>query len=208
MSVFGKGLSTYFRNFSEMINPNYLVVNGITWVRVVAFPFLLALIWCENLDVFKWLLGICFFTDAIDGILARKLKVASVFGTKLDSIGDDLTILAGVLGVWFFKKDFLHEQRWIIGMMLGLFVIQTILAFIRYGRITSFHTILAKLAAILQGSFLILLFFTAEPFYPLFYAAAFITTLELIEEIILVMILKEWHTNVKGVFWVVKNALK
>lgn len=191
-----------------MINPNYLVVNGITWVRVLAFPFLLLLIWLDRSDVFKWLLGICFFTDAIDGILARKLKVASVFGTKLDSIGDDLTILAGVLGVWFFKKGFLYEQRWIIGTMLGLFIIQTSLAFIRYGRITSFHTILAKLAAVLQGSFLILLFFTAEPFYPLFYTAAFVTTLELIEEIILVLMLRDWHTNVKGIFWVVKNALK
>jgi phosphatidylglycerophosphate synthase len=198
----------YFRILPVMVNRNYFVVNGITWVRVVAFPFLLLLIWTDRQDLFKWLLGICFFTDAIDGILARKLKVASVFGTKLDSIGDDLTILAGVLGVWFFKKGFLYEQRWFIGTMLGLFAVQTLLAFLRYGRITSFHTVLAKLAAILQGSFLILLFFTDEPFLPLFFAASFITTLELIEEIILVLMLKEWHTNVKGIFWVVRRSLK
>lgn len=191
-----------------MINRNYFIVNGITWVRVIAFPVLLLLIWWDRQDIFKWLLGICFFTDAIDGMLARKLKVASVFGTKLDSIGDDLTILAGVLGVWFFKQGFLHEQRWFIGTMLGLFALQTILAFFRYGRITSFHTILAKLAAILQGSFLILLFFTQEPFLPLFYAASFITTLELIEEIILVVLLKDWHTNIKGVYWAIRDGLK
>ncbi|MFM7728854.1 MAG: CDP-alcohol phosphatidyltransferase family protein, partial [Flavobacteriales bacterium] len=171
-------------------------------------PILLLLIWFNRLAVFKWLLGICFFTDAIDGILARKLKVASVFGTKLDSIGDDLTILAGILGVWFFKKGFLYEQRWFIGTMLILFALQTLLAFLRYGRITSFHTLLAKLAAILQGSFLILLFFTSDPFLPLFYTAAFITTLELIEEIILVLLLKEWHTNVKGIYWVMKAAMR
>jgi phosphatidylglycerophosphate synthase len=181
------------------------VVNGITWVRVIAFPFLVLLIYLDRQDIFKWLLGICFFTDLIDGMLARKLKVASVFGTKLDSIGDDLTILAGILGVWFFKQDFLIEQRWTIGVMLVLFVLQTLLAFIRYGRITSFHTFLAKLAALLQGTFLLLLFFTQSPFYPLFYVAAIVTTLELIEEIILVMLLNEWRANVRGVFWVLRN---
>ena len=190
-----------------MINNNYFLVNGITWVRVIAFPFLILLIYLDRQDIFKWLLGICFFTDLIDGMLARKLQVASVFGTKLDSIGDDLTILAGVLGVWFFKQDFLVEQRWTIGIMLVLFVVQTIMAFIRYGRITSFHTFFAKLAALLQGCFLLLLFFTQKPFYPLFYFAALVTTLELIEEIILVVMLKEWRANVRGIFWVLRNRL-
>lgn len=181
------------------------MVNGITWVRVIAFPFLLLLIYFDRQDIFKWVLGLCFFTDLIDGVLARKLKVASVFGTRLDSIGDDLTILAGVLGVWFFKQEFLYEQRWTIGTMLVLFLVQTIMALLRYGRITSFHTFLAKLAALLQGVFLLLLFFTQSPFYPLFYLAALVTVLELLEEIVLVVMLKEWRANVRGIFWVRRN---
>jgi CDP-diacylglycerol--glycerol-3-phosphate 3-phosphatidyltransferase len=139
-------------------------------------------------------------------MLARKLKVASVFGTKLDSIGDDLTIVAGVLGVWYFKKDFFIEQLPLIGGMLLLFLFQITLSFLKYGRITSFHTILAKLAAVLQGSFLILLFFTASPFYGLFYLAAAVTTLELIEEILLVMFLKNWQANIKGLYWVFRKG--
>ena len=189
-----------------MLNRRFVIVNGITWIRVIAFPVLLLLIYLGNTAVFKWLLGICFFTDAIDGMLARKLKVASVFGTKLDSIGDDLTIVAGVLGVWYFKKDFFIEQLPLIGSMLLLFLFQIGISFMRYGRITSFHTVLAKIAAVLQGSFLILLFFTSTPLYALFYLAAIVTTMELIEEIILVFLLKTWKTNIKGLYWVLRNG--
>ncbi|MFM2206362.1 MAG: hypothetical protein RL213_337 [Bacteroidota bacterium] len=188
-----------------MKSGKFYLVNGITSVRIVAFPFLLLFIYRNEQDAFKWLLGICFLTDMIDGFLARRLKVASEFGTRMDSIGDDLTIVAGVSGIWFFKQDFLREQQWFIYMMLGLFVVQTLLAFIRYGRITSFHTYLAKLAALLQGVFLLLLFFTEEPFDPLFYGLTAITTLELIEEILLVLVLKEWRTNVKGLYWALRK---
>ena len=188
-----------------MLNRRFLIVNGITWIRLIAFPVLLLLIYLGNLAIFKWLLGVSFFTDAIDGMLARKLKVASVFGTKLDSIGDDLTIVAGVLGVWYFKKDFFIEQLPLIGSMLLLFLFQIIISFIRYGRITSFHTVLAKIAAVLQGSFMILLFFTASPLYGLFYLASAVTTLELFEEIFLVLFLKKWQANIKGLYWVLRN---
>jgi CDP-diacylglycerol--glycerol-3-phosphate 3-phosphatidyltransferase len=86
-----------------------------------------------------------------------------------------------------------------------LFFVQTTYAFIRYGKMTNFHTYLAKTAALLQGVFLILVFFTEEPSLILFYAATIVTMLELTEEIILVDLLPQWKTNVKGIFWVLKN---
>jgi CDP-diacylglycerol--glycerol-3-phosphate 3-phosphatidyltransferase len=70
---------------------------------------------------------------------------------------------------------------------------------------TTFHTCLAKSAAFMQGVFLILVFFTTEPVMLLFYAAAVITMLQLIEEIILVSLLTEWKANVKGLYWLIKK---
>ena len=67
---------------------------------------------------------------------------------------------------------------------------------------TSFHTWLAKAAAIFQGVFLLLVFFTGEPNMILFYTAVLVTMLELIEEIILVYLLPVWETDVKGIFQV------
>ena len=184
---------------------SYYVINGITLYRIVAAPFLLMLLFTGHYAIFKWLLLLSFFTDFIDGYLARKFMVASVFGTRLDSIGDDLTVLAAMVGLVVIKPAFIVEQKIIFIVMAVLFVLQTVYALIRYGRISSFHTYLAKLAAILQGIFLILVFFTKEPILFLFYTASLVTILELTEETILVYFLPKWEANVKGLYWVLKK---
>lgn len=183
----------------------FYLVNAITLYRVLAAPCLVIIILNDRIDIFKWLLGFSFFTDLIDGQLARKFKVSSRFGAYIDSIGDDLTVLAGIAGVYFFRPTFLYDQRILIAVMVSLFFLQIIIALLRYRRISSFHTLLAKMAALFQGSFLILLFFLENPFMPLFYLASIITILDLIEEIILVLLLKEWRANVRGIYWVMRE---
>lgn len=182
----------------------YYIVNGITLYRLLAAPLLLILIFNRQYDWFKWLLAISFFTDAVDGYLARKYKAASVLGAQLDSIADDLTVAAGIIALFLLKADFVREQYFIIIPLLVLYITQTALAFIRYGKISSFHTYLAKTAALLQGVFLVLIFF-ADPILHLFYAAALVTALDLAEEIILVLLLPRWQANVKGLYWVLKK---
>lgn len=183
----------------------WYVINGITLYRIIAAPFLLVLIFTGQYDIFKWLLGVSFFTDLIDGFLARKYKVTSVLGTRLDSIGDDLTVLVGVIALFVLKGVFIREHMIEFIILLVLFLVQIIFAFTRYGKMTNFHTYLAKTAALLQGIFLIITFFTDQPNLILFYAAAIVTMFELIEEIILVSLLKNWKANVKGIYWVLKE---
>jgi len=183
----------------------WYVINGVTLYRIIAAPFLLVLLFAKQYDIFKWLLGVSFFTDLIDGYLARKYKVTSILGTKLDSIGDDLTVLVAMIALFVLKLAFIKQQIITFIILLVLFLVQITYALIRYGKITSFHTYLAKTAALLQGVFLLLVFFTDEPNLILFYAAAIVTILELTEEIILVSLLQQWKANVKGIYWVLKK---
>lgn len=143
----------------------WYLVNGITMYRIVAAPFLLALLFTGHYNLFKWLLGVSFFTDLIDGYLARKFKVASVLGTKLDSIGDDLTILVAMTALFYMKWAFIKQQRVLFIIMFSLFLVQTTYALIRYGKITSFHTYLAKAAALVQGVFLLLFSLPMNPVF-------------------------------------------
>lgn len=182
----------------------YYVVNGISIYRIAAAFLLLFLIIIHRPDIFKWLLAISFFTDAVDGFLARKYKVMSTFGARIDSIGDDLTILMAVIGVIVMKTAFLKQQQTLIITLLTLYAAQNVLAFIRYKKMTSFHTYLAKVAALLQGCFLILLFFLPKPPLYLFYAAAAVTILDLIEETIMVLLLPRWQSDIKGLYWALK----
>jgi phosphatidylglycerophosphate synthase len=182
----------------------YYIVNGITLYRMVAAPVLLLLIISHRPEIFKWLLAISFLTDAIDGYLAHRYKVISILGARLDSIADDLTIAVAITGMIVFKSEFLGQEITPVILLLALFVLQTAFAVVRYGKMSSFHTYAAKTAAILQGIFLLLLFFLDEPVYILFYITAAVTAIELVEEIILVLMLPQWKTDVKGLYWVIR----
>lgn len=183
----------------------WYVINGITLYRVVAAPFLLLLVLTGWHELFKWLLLLSFFTDFIDGFLARRYKVTSVLGTKLDSIGDDLTVLVAMVGLFVEMPEFIEREKYILLLLFIMFLAEISYAFYRYRKMTSFHTYLAKAAAILQGLFLLLTFFWSEPVYILFYAAVIVTFLELLEEIILIHLLPVWETNVGGLYWVLKR---
>ena len=199
--------STKIKSLSDLLTASRQVklINLVTLYRIAAFPVLLVMIFINQFGIFKWLFVISFVTDIIDGYLARKFKANSVLGAKLDSIGDDLTILAGVVGLWVAKSDFLITELIIFAVPLGLFLLQMVMAIVRYGRRSSFHTYGAKAAAILQGFFLCSMFLFANPVYWLFYTTAVVTTIELIEETLIVVVLRQWKTNVKGLYWVLKE---
>lgn len=184
---------------------SYYIVNAITVYRIIAAPALILLVLYHRLDIFRWLLPVSFFTDAIDGFLSRRYKVASIAGSKLDSIGDDLTILASIAGTIVFKPALIRQEIVLSAILIGLFLLQVGLAMLRYRRMTSFHTYMAKMAMVFQGVFFILLFFLPDTPYGLFHVAAAVTIIDLLEEIILVLILPAWQANVRGIYWVIRN---
>jgi CDP-diacylglycerol--glycerol-3-phosphate 3-phosphatidyltransferase len=186
----------------------FALVNLITAFRILAAPVLLLLLFTQQWHLFKWLLLVAFLTDLIDGELARRFKVTSVLGSKLDSIGDDLTVFVAMVGMFIHFPDFIRQELIFIIALLALFLLQISLALYRYGKISSFHTYFAKLAAFFQGVFLLSSFFFHQPNLFLFYVAAAITIADLAEEIILVLLIPTWRANVKGLYWVMKERRK
>jgi phosphatidylglycerophosphate synthase len=193
---------------ADVQRTSFYIVNAITVYRLVAAFLLLYLIVNADIELFRWLLLVSFFTDAIDGFLARKYGVVSVAGSRLDSVADDLTVLMAIIGMIVFETGFLWDQLPLIFLLTGLYLLQLVMAFIRYGKLSSFHTFLAKIAAVLQGVFLVLLFFLPEWPVALFHLAALFTILDLTEEILLVLLLPRWQSNVKGLYWVWKENRK
>lgn len=187
---------------------SYYIINAITLYRIVTVPLLLWLLFTGQYAVFKWGIALSFFTDLIDGFLARTFRVTSVAGTKLDSIGDDLTVAVALTGLIVIFPGFVREHSSILIVLLVVFLIQLGYSMIRYGRMSNFHTWLAKTAALLQGCFLILCFFTGDPSRVFFYIATGITLLELVEEIVLVHYLPQWRANVHSIFHVWEEQKK
>lgn len=188
-----------------MRNIYYHIVSSITMYRLVMGIILIVLVSVDQYTIFKWLLPVSFFTDIVDGYLARKYKVTSRTGSIKDSIADDITVAAAFIAAIVYRWPFVKQQAGILLILGALYLTQNFLAFKRYGKMTSFHTLLAKLAAVLQGCFFILLFLLRDPVYSLFYAAVIVTGAGLCEEILLVILLPRWQANVHGLYWALKN---
>ncbi len=188
-----------------MHKKSYYIINGITVYRLIAAPLLAILIIYNLPGIFKWLLAVSYLTDAVDGYLARKFKVTSIAGAKLVSVADYLTIIVSIVGVIVFKPEFLKQELMLIIFLISLFIIQTVIGLIRYGKLTSFHTYAAKVSAIIFVVFLLTLFFFPDKYELLFYGTAFLITTELIEEIILCFMLTTWEADVKGLYWVINR---
>jgi len=168
--------------------------------RVLAVPLLLTFVWYDERLLFSWFLMISYSTDAIDGFLARKLKITSARGSQLDSFGDQLTLIVALIGLVVFEPNFIKDNLVLIAIAFVPYIIQMIIAFNKYGKTTAFHTYLAKLSAIVQSVFILwLLFF--NPVYWLFYVMIVLGVLETIEEIMLIFMYDDWVEGVKGIYW-------
>lgn len=187
--------------------PAYYLINALTWYRLLAAPVLLVLLFTPLSFLFKWLLGLSLLTDAVDGMLARSWHVTSRKGALRDSSADDLTILAGLVGLVKYQPAYLLAHMLPAATLLTLYVFQVIFALSRYGRLSGFHTYTAKTAAVAQGGFLLLFFFKGNPGEVGFQLTFALTGLSLLEDIILVALLPKWRPDVKGLVWVVVQKL-
>jgi len=186
---------------------NFNFVDWISFYRILAAPFLLVLLWLDNRETFTWFLLISYFTDMVDGFLARKFKISSARGSQLDSFGDQVTFVIGILGLFIFENGFVIQNIFLILISFTPYVIQMIIAYVKYGKATAFHTYLAKLSALIQGTFILwALFFM--PNYWLFYAMIAFGILETAEEIILIFMHKQWVSDIKGIYWVLRDHNK
>jgi len=183
---------------------NFNIADWFSFYRVIAAPFLVLLLWLDERQLFAWFLLISYSTDAIDGYLARKLKITSPRGSQLDSFGDQITLVVGLIGLLIFENEFIKKNIILIGVAFVPYIIQMIIAYYKYGKATSFHTYLAKLSAIIQSAFILYSLFFA-PNYTLFYIMIAFGLLETFEEITLIFMYDNWASDVKGIYWAFRD---
>ena len=183
---------------------NFNIADWFSFYRVLAAPFLVLLLWLDERQLFTWFLLISYLTDAIDGYLARKLKITSPRGSQLDSFGDQVTLVVGLIGLLIFENEFIKQNIILISISLTPYIIQMIIAYYKYGKATAFHTYLAKLSAIIQSGFILFSLFFA-PNITMFYIMIVFGLLETFEEITLIFIYDNWVSDVKGIYWAFRD---
>lgn len=186
-------------------NQNLNIADYVSISRIILFPAMVLFIFLNEKLTFAILLSISFFSDWLDGFIARRLKIVTKKGAYLDSIGDVLMLVGALIGFVRFEFNFVKEQLLLIGISLFLYIFQLALAYWRYGKPSSFHTYSAKTSAVILGAFFLTSFFF-EPHLWIFYLAFIVALIEEFEEIAIIFIMPKWKTDIKGLYWVMKKS--
>lgn len=176
------------------------VPNALSLTRIVCAPVLVLLAVAEQQPLYTWVLVPALLTDAVDGWIARAWGLQSRLGARLDSLGDSLIWCGGLAGLVVFQRDVLAAHRWLIGAVVAGWLCENVLAWLRYGRLSSFHTVLSKIAGVLLSAYVGVLFLFGH-WDALLWLAATASLLATVEELWLLALLPQWRADVKGVWW-------
>ena len=168
------------------------------------FPYIFYLAISHQELLFAIFLTINLITDVLDGLIARCFNMQTEFGARLDSIADFGTYIAAISGVFVFKASDFYPHLASFLVFIFLLCFSHILSLIKFRRFPSLHLYSWKIGGYLQGVFFIVLFLFC--FYPLFYYVVIVWgILAFCEHIIIQLIIKKMQSNVKGLYWILKN---
>ena len=183
---------------------------ALTLTRLVMGPAMVLFAWLDS-DPGP-LLAVCvvvgFLTDLFDGIVARKLNVATPGLRRLDSQTD--------LVFWLCVLACVFVSRWEIGVanlgyIIAILILEAAtyaLSFWRFGRETCTHAYSAKFWSLLAvGVFAAVLGFGEGTYsFPLLFVTYFISWLDIIA---IILILPAWKSDVPSCYhaWLIRRGV-
>ena len=179
----------------ETFSPRSLP-NAFTAARLALVPVLLLLAAADNPNAFVAVLAIAFATDAIDGYLARRFRLESALGAKLDSRADMALWLSLPIATWLLRPEFVRAEAVPIALLLASLVLPLVVGVAKFRRVPSYHTWLAKSTAVaLSGAMLSV--YLDGPLWP-FRLATVLALLSALEEVVITALLPEWRADVRS----------
>src|SRR5712671_5994406 len=136
----------------------WTVPNLLSSVRFLLVPLLLWLAWTGQSRLFLICLLLSLVTDAADGVIARWCHQASRLGARLDSWADFLTSVALPFCAWWLRPEVIRQEALIIGAGIFFYLLAIAIGFLKFKRLTSYHTWGAKLSAVLFAFAVVVLF--------------------------------------------------
>ncbi|HJU73082.1 MAG TPA: CDP-alcohol phosphatidyltransferase family protein [Gemmatimonadaceae bacterium] len=172
------------------------VANGVTASRLLTVPCMLFSAWSQRPALFVSLLAYACLSDVLDGPIARLLHQASPLGARLDSVADAAVYLTAPIAVLLLYPR-LREREWLtVFVILAAYVVPIVVGYVKYRRLTAYHTLAARTAGVLLvASFL--LFLTLGVTWPIRIAVA-VLVVSAVEELALTAMLPAWRANVRS----------
>ncbi|AJE03064.1 CDP-diacylglycerol--glycerol-3-phosphate 3-phosphatidyltransferase [Geobacter pickeringii] len=100
------------------------IPNILTLLRIALIPVMAVLLFSPSKDAGFWaaaVFAVASVTDWLDGYLARRMEIVTIFGKFLDPIADKLMVMAALIMI----LPFGHVPAWMVLVILGREIIIT-----------------------------------------------------------------------------------
>jgi cardiolipin synthase (CMP-forming) len=182
----------------------YTIPNFLSAYRIVALPFIIGAIASGNKQLYITLLSINLISDILDGWIARTFKMETELGARLDSLADIGSYIMAFAGMIILEGDFVKAHSTAFTVMIILYTLPQITSLARFKRVTSFHLYSNKITGYVQGIF-IFTYFNWRNSDLYFYLMITVSCLAYIEALIIVSSIPELRSNVKGLYFILKE---
>ena len=177
-----------------MTSSNLNVANAISAARILMVPALIYLASDRRATLFAALLAAALLMDILDGYLARRLNQQTRLGAQLDSWGDFLTVLVYPYAALCMRPEETRHHATYAAVAAGAYFVPIIFGFIKFRRLTSYHTRLMTVTAYVMGAAMII-FFAGGSAVPFDCGCVLLVTAQA-EELAISTILPRWRENV------------
>lgn len=176
----------------------WTLANGLTAFRLfIAAPILVIFAVSGWREGFVWMLLASFTSDFLDGTVARLTGGITHFGARLDSWADGAAYCAITLGMCLLWPQLVAQEWPAFVAIIASFFLPGAFGFMKFGRFTSYHTVLVKLAVASTAAALLLVLWDG-PVWPL-YIAALLALAAALEELAISCVLKSPQSNVGSI---------
>ena len=182
----------------------WTIPNILSLYRILIFPFILYLIIVEKESLFALFITISLLTDILDGFIARVFKMQTSIGARLDSWADLGTYILAFLAIYIFKWNDIEPYSFLLLVFAIVMLVSYIAVFLKFKGLIGLHTYMFKITGYVQGAFIIVLFVWGFKVWYYYFSISW-GILACIEEILIILILSKPASNVKGLYWVLKN---
>lgn len=183
-----------------------IIPNLVTGSRVAAVPVFWGFALAGNHLVVGFGVFFAWFSDALDGFLARRLDAETDWGSQFDSVADTLMFASALAWVVLLRPEFVVEYAVPLGIWVGLGVVNYAVAWLRFRRLPDVHLYSAKVANFVGFLFVAnLLAFAVYP-PPLTWAVLGICLAAAVETFVAVAAFPRLETGARTVFEGVPRA--
>lgn len=171
--------------------------NLLTGFRLlIAAPLMLVLALAGERELFRWVLVASFFSDAIDGTVARWYGETTGFGARLDSLADVTAYAVIAVSVALLWPALVADQWLPFAAIVLSFVAPSLAGLIKFGQFTSYHTWLVKAAVAATASGLLIVLWGGPAW--LLQMAAVLAVFAALEEIAITLVLDSPSSDLRG----------